>query len=212
MLLLNISNIKRDKPLYDQKTYNISITMNRQIDNKTLLEKFAEDFVSIIEKYCKYIVVSGFVAILHGRSRGTEDIDMIIEKLDEKTFFKLHQDLIKRKFYCVQSDSPNEVYTYLKDNLSVRYVKKGTFVPEMEIKFAKDSLDEYQLKTRKKLPLTGLQLYFSSIEVNIAFKEELLKSTKDIEDARHLREIYKNQINEEEINNIKEQIRKIRLA
>ena len=52
----------------------------REVDNKTLLDKFAEDFCKIIDKYAVYIICSGFVAIAHGRTRGTEDIDMIIEK------------------------------------------------------------------------------------------------------------------------------------
>ena len=81
----------------------------------------------------------------------------------------------------------------------------------MELKFAKDELDNYQLNKRKKLPFTGTNFYFSSIEANIAFKEELLKSDKDIEDAKHLRIIYGDKIDESEIKKIKREIRKIRL-
>ena len=84
-------------------------------------------------------------------------------------------------------------------------------VPEMELKLAKDALDEYQLTTRKRFPLTGMNIFFSNIEMNIAFKEELLKSDKDIEDAKHLRIIYSGNINENEINQIKQQIRRLRL-
>ena len=93
---------------------------------------------------------------------------------------------------------------------SVRYTYKEEFLPEMEIKFAKDEIDDFQLKTRKKLPLTGLDVYFSSIEMNIAFKEEYLRSDKDLEDARHLRIVYKGKINENEINEIKKMIKKVR--
>ena len=39
--------------------------------------------------------------------------------------------------------------------------------------------------------------------MNIVFKEELLKSPKDIEDAKHLRIIYKDKISETLINDIK---------
>ena len=55
-------------------------------------------------------------------------------------------------------------------------------------------------------------VWFSSIEMNIAFKEELLKSDKDKEDAKHLRMIYKDEISEEAINDIKKRIRKLRLV
>ena len=46
--------------------------------------------------------------------------------------------------------------------------------------------------------------------MNIAFKEEYLKSPKDMEDAKHLRKVYPI-INEEEIEDIKRKIRKIKL-
>ena len=81
----------------------------------------------------------------------------------------------------------------------------------MEIKFSKDKLDEEQLETRQKLEFTGLNVYFSSIESNIAFKEELLKAEKDLEDARHLRIIYEGKIDEDKINKIKAQIGLYRL-
>ncbi len=186
--------------------------MKREVDDKTILDKFTEDFTKIVEKYCKYIIVSGFVAIAHGRSRGTEDIDMIIERIPKIKFIELHNELINSGFECMQSENPEVIYDeYLTNVTSVRYTRKGEFLPEMEIKLAKDELDEYQIKTRQKLPFTGLDIYFSSIEINIAFKEELLKSDKDMEDAKHLRIIYKDKINEKEIENIKKKIRMLRL-
>ena len=188
--------------------------MKREIDNKTILDKFAEEFCKIVDKHAIYIVCSGFLAIAHGRARGTEDIDMIIEKLSKEKFIELHKDLIKAGFICIQSENPEIIYDdYLTKSSSIRYVinKEGYFPPEMEIKFAKDELDEEQLKKRAKLPLTGLNIYFSSIESNIAFKEELLKSDKDLEDAKHLRIIYSSEINEGEINKIKQKIKKLRL-
>ena len=65
---------------------------------KNILDKFCIDFCKVVEKHCKYIIVSGFVAISSGRIRGTEDIDMIIEKLDIEKFKQLHKDLIKNNF------------------------------------------------------------------------------------------------------------------
>lgn len=51
--------------------------------------------------------------------------------------------------------------------------------------------------------MTGLDIYFSSIEMNIAFKEELLKSEKDLDDAKHLRIVYGSKVNNLEIEKIK---------
>jgi len=186
----------------------------RRVDDRTILDKFAEDFCKITEKYARYIVCSGFVSIAHGRSRGTEDIDMIIERIPAEKFIEFHRELVDKGFMCVQSEDPMVIYNeYLSRGNSIRYVLRSEdmFPPEMEVKFPKDELDEEQLAKRVKFPFTKLDIYFSSIESNIAFKEELLKSDKDIEDAKHLRFIYKEKIDEKEIDWIKGEIKRLRL-
>ncbi len=185
--------------------------MQRQIKDRNILDRFCEEFCTIVEKHSRYIVVSGFLAIASGRTRGTEDIDMIIERLSFDKFKLLFSDLTKNNFVCMQSSNAEEVYSYLKENVSVRFTWKDKELPEMEIKFAKDILDEYQLKNRVKLELTGLDIWFSNVNVNIAFKEELLKSPKDLEDARHLRIVYAEQVNEKEIQSVKQLIKRFRL-
>ena len=183
------------------------------VSDRNLLNKFVTDFVRVLDEHkIEYIIVSGFVAISHGRSRGTEDIDVIIEKLSKDRFFELNNSLISAGFECLQGKNSLDLYEdYLSDFLSIRYVYKGSFVPEMELKFAKDALDEYQLEKKVKLPLTKLPFWFSNIETNIAFKEELLKSPKDIDDSRHLRIIYSNKLDQKEIDTVKKLIKKYRL-
>jgi len=179
---------------------------------RNLLDKFCVDFCKIVEKHTDYIIVSGFVAVSTGRTRATEDIDMILPPIPFEQFSKLHGELLKNGFVCMQSDNPEIIFNdYLKDNLSVRYTYKDKPLPEMEIKFAKDELDKMQLKTRTKLKLSGLDVWFSSINFNIAFKEEYLKSEKDLEDAKHLRIVFDNVVDEREINEIKKLIRRFRL-
>ena len=90
-------------------------------------------------------------------------------------------------------------------------MRKGTITPVLELKFAKDELDDDQIRMRTKLPLTGMDVWFSTIETNIAFKEELLKSPKDIEDARHLRLVYEGKLNIVALEKIKKDIRRLRL-
>ena len=185
--------------------------MERSVSDRNILDKFCEDFCNIIEKHCKYIIVSGFLVIASGRLRGTEDIDMIIEKITLPQFKSLFQELKEHDFVCMQSNNPEAAYEYLKDNLSLRFTAKNKPVPEMEIKFVKDELDLLQLSTRTKIELTGLNVWFSNVNINVAFKEELLKSPKDMEDARYLRIVYKETIDEREIDIIKKMIKRLRL-
>lgn len=166
-------------------------TMERSVKDRNILDEFCIRFCRVVERHCPYIVVSGFVAVSSGRTRGTEDIDMILPKLSAPEFAALHKDLVKNSFVCMQGENPEELYKdYLTEKTSIRYTLKDRLLPEMEIKLAKDELDEYQLRTRTKLQLTGLDIWFGSISANIAFKEEYLKSDKDLEDAKHLRIVY----------------------
>lgn len=185
--------------------------MEREVTNLNVLNEFCEKFSQIMERYCRYIIVSGFVAIASGRTRGTEDIDLIMERVSKEKFRLIFAALKTGGFTCMQSDDADEVYDYLQENLSVRFTEKEKPLPEMEVKFAKDELDEYQLRTRIKLPITNLDVWFSDINVNIAFKEELLKSPKDMEDARHLRIVFSEMVEEEKIKKVKELIRRLRL-
>jgi len=172
-----------------------------------ILDRFCLEFKGIVEKYTEYIVVSGFVVISSGRTRATEDIDMIIRRIPLEKFKKMHKELSKT-FECFQSDNPDEIYSYLDDNLSVRYAYPDKPIPQMELKFVKDPLDDYQFQTKTKLKLTGLDIWFSSVEMNIAFKEGLLKSDKDMEDAKHLRLVY--EVDEKEIQKIKNMLTRYR--
>jgi hypothetical protein len=183
----------------------------REISDRNILDDFCIRFCGIVDRHVKYIIVSGFVAISSGRLRGTEDIDMIIESMDKDSFIRLHEALASGGFECIQSDNPEEIFDYLIDRTSVRYTLNGKPVPEMELKFAKDELDRYQIKTRQQLPLTGLQVWFSSINMNIAFKEHYLKSPKDMEDAKHLRTVYSEMVDEKEIARIALLIKRLRL-
>jgi len=165
----------------------------------------------IVDRHVRDRIVSGVSAIASRRTRGTEDIDMIIDGLNHNEFFLLHKDLITGGFECMQSSLADEVYhNYLERGDSVRYTWKGKILPEMEIHFAKDEVDEYQLGRRIKMGATGLDIYFAPLEGNIAFKEEWLKSDKDNEDARHLRIVYEDMIDESEVEKIKEMIRRFR--
>jgi hypothetical protein len=136
---------------------------------------------------------------------------MITERMTSDTFRQLFHDVLRHGFVCMQTSQPQEAYRYLTDNLSIRFTWHDRPLPEMEVKFAKDALDDYQLTHRVKLAMTGLDVWFSDINTNIAFKETLLKSPKDMEDARHLRITYREFIDEEKIKNIKRIIQELRL-
>jgi hypothetical protein len=162
------------------------------------LDKFAIDFASILNKLeIGYVLVSGYVSILFGRSRSSEDIDLIVSKMDFNQFQKLWSELYKH-FECLNTENAKEAYTeYLLNNHAIRFSRKNRFIPNIEFKFPKielNQLDLLTLKERKKVILNDHTMFISPIELQIAFKF-FLGSEKDIGDALHLYEIFKNKIN-----------------
>jgi len=178
-----------------------------QIDDRLVLDDFVTNFCNILEKHAKYIIVSGFFVIASGRTRGTEDIDLIFERISKEKYMIFHNDLSKAGFKCIQTNDINEIYEYLDDKLAVRYIFQDNESPNMEIKFVKDNLDLYQIEHRQKYPETKLDVWFAPLECCIAFKENFLKSKKDLEDAKHLRIVYSDSL---DINKLKEYVNMLR--
>ena len=58
------------------------------VSNKSLndLDRFVLDFLKIMEKYTNYVLVSGYVSILLGRSRASEDVDILVPEMDYANF------------------------------------------------------------------------------------------------------------------------------
>jgi len=162
------------------------------------LDKLAIDFTSILNKLeIRYVLVSGYVSILFGRSRSSEDIDIIIDKISFEQFQKLWEEIYK-DFECIITENVKEAYTdYLINNNAIRFSRKKEYVPNIELKFPDTDLNKLDLPTlneRKKVILNGHTLFISPIELQISFKF-FLGTEKDIEDALHLYEIFKNKIN-----------------
>ena len=186
------------------------IDKNKIFLNKPLndLDKLVLRFVKIIEKHIDYVIISGYVSLLFGRSRSTEDVDLFIKVINKENFVKLFEDLKINGFWCLNAESNDEMYSYLQDGLALRFADKGEIIPNFEVKFAikylaKDAFDE-----SIEVITTEGSLKISSLEKQIAFKRYYLKSPKDLEDAKHIEELFKDKINYEKIKKYKELIEK----
>ncbi len=158
------------------------------------LDRFVLDFVSVLDKEkVKYVIVSGYVAILFGRSRSSEDVDMFVEKMNREKFFSLWECL-SCKFECLNTRDPADAYDeYLLNDTALRFSYPGRFIPNMETKFSKKPLDFWTLEHSLNVRLNKKTIRISPIEVQIPFKL-FLGSEKDIEDAAHLYEVFKQSL------------------
>jgi hypothetical protein len=159
----------------------------------TALDAFVLDFTRLLEKYVDYVVVSGYVVILFGRARGTEDIDTIIRHMDKPFFESLYLDLTNEGYYFLNPEDANRLYEMLEERLGIRIAKEDTLIPNVELKFSKDSLDKYSLDKRVEIIMGENHLFVSPIELQVAYKL-YLGSNKDIEDAVYLWDIFEERI------------------
>lgn len=171
------------------------------------IDKFTFDFISIIEKHADYVIISGYVSILLGRSRATEDVDIFIKKITKAKFIEMYKDLIKNDFWCINSDNADTLFDYLGEGLAIRFAKGRISLPNIEVKFPKDELDSDAFNDFLSVKLPVGKMKISSLERHIAFKRYFLGDEKDNEDALHVEELFKEDIDYEKIKKLKELIK-----
>jgi len=173
--------------------------------NKVLneLDKFVIEFLGILERYVDYVIISGYVSILLGRSRATEDVDIYIKPISFEKLFNLYQELKKNGLWCLNAEEPKEIFSYLKDGLAIRFSKEGQPIPNFEIKFPKRDVDKETFNDFITVIFPQAKIKISSLERQIAFKRYYLKSDKDIEDALHIEELFKDKIDYDKVNKLK---------
>lgn len=181
------------------------IELKKELSN---LDKFVIDFTFILNKLkINYVLISGYVSIIFGRNRASEDIDIFIEKLTIKKFEELWGELYKQ-FECLNTEDLKIAYKeYILNNIALRFSKKKNYIPNMEIKFPKNELDIWTLENKKKVILNNKILFISPLELQIPFKL-FLGSEKDIEDARYLYRLFKDKL---DMNLLKEFNRKLNI-
>ena len=177
------------------------IRINREMNN---LDKFVYDFVSLLDG--KYVIVSGYVSIMTGRSRATEDVDLVIPKIDLAYFKQLWEKIYNAGFECLNTENIEEAYEMLDLN-AIRFARKGKPIPNMEFKISKDKTGEYSLQNKIKILIKDKLFYVSELEMQIAYKRAYLRSPKDNEDALHLEELFKDKLDFKKIKELEEFVR-----
>lgn len=171
------------------------------------LDKLVLDFISILQKRTNYSVVGGYVAIVLGRIRGTDDVDIIIPKKTKEEFEKIIEDMIGNGYWCINTEDNEEMYGLLKTGHSIRIAKDGEVSPNFEIKFAKSESDFESLDKPSEVWINNKSIKVARLELQIAYKEVVLKSEKDMEDAKHIRFVAKEYIDEKLIDAYKKRLK-----
>lgn len=178
--------------------YNSSkkeIKLDRKISE---LDKFVIGFCSLLDKY---VLVSGYISILFGRSRATEDVDLLIPKMELEEFKRLWENIYDSGFECVNTNIPKEAFEIINEGHNIRFSRKGKPIPNMEFELVQNDIHKYSFENKIKVIMKDNFLYISSLEMQIAYKLMLGKkgNKKDLEDAKHLYELFKEKLNNNEL-------------
>jgi len=178
------------------------IKFKKELSN---LDLFVKEFTNILNEInLSYVIVSGYISIVFGRSRNTEDVDMIVEPLNFEQFENLWKKL-KENFECINTSNIEEAFDYLKSKHAIRFCKKGYFIPNIEFKFRKTDLDDFTLKNKINIIINDDFVFYTSLlELQIVFKL-FLGSEKDLEDAKYLYDLFKKYLKEDTLNELLDQ-------
>ncbi len=172
-----------------------TIVINREL---TELDNFVRKFLDVLRKHSDYLVVSGFVSICSGRTRGTEDVDVIVPLMMQSKFSKFFSDLENNGFWCYQGNDMQDVYAYMENLQSIRFALNDQMLPNIElIPFNLTKKAKYfEFTHPQKIKVKDFDFKVPPIEFEILYKEIVLGSKKDLEDARHLRSFFSDILDE----------------
>ena len=179
------------------------IVINRKLSE---LDMFIKKFIDVLKRHSDYLIVSGYVSIATGRTRGTEDIDVLVPAMKKEIFSDLFNDLIKNGFWCYQGDDIEEVYIYTKNFHNIRFSRVNEIFPNIEfVPIDKKRKDKYfEFTHPQKIKIGNFEFKIPPIEFEILYKEIVLGGKKYIEDARHLRAFFSDIIKEKKLKEYKE--------
>ena len=149
------------------------------------LDDLAIEFSNLLNQFdIGHVYIAGYVSILAGRARSTEDVDVLIEEIDETTADELASALADEGFWgaAMPLDS---LYEMLANGDNIWVAPDGQVTPHLEVKFARDEFDRASLENSITARIGNETVPIGPLELQIAYKL-YLGAEKDLEDAVHL--------------------------
>ena len=159
------------------------------------LDELAAGFSEILSRLdIDHVFVAGYVAILAGRSRSTEDVDVFIERCSAERIADLVAEL-EREGYWGPAMPLSDTYGNLANGTNVWVAPDGEMTPHLEVKFPSDEFDRASLANALDAHVDGETVPIGPLELQIAYKLSLGGRT-DLEDAAHLYTVFGETLSE----------------
>jgi len=157
------------------------------------LDELAIGFSEILERLeIKHVYIAGYVSILAGRARSTEDVDVLIERIDEETATELATTL-DEDGYWGPAMPLSSTYEMLDRGDNIWAAPEDQITPHLEVKFARDEFDRASLQNPISAQIGGETIPIGPLELQIAYKL-YLGAQKDVEDAVHLYTLFEESL------------------
>mgnify|MGYP005862074679 CR=1 FL=1 len=162
------------------------------------LDELAIDFSRILSDLdIDHVFVAGYVAILSGRSRSTEDIDVFIERCRASRIDELVEEL-GAKGYWGPAMPLSETYGNLSSGTNIWVAPDGEMSPLLEVKFPSDEFDDASLENATPAHISDNRIPIGPLELQIAYNLSLGTRT-DLEDAAHLYAVFGETLSSERL-------------
>lgn len=157
------------------------------------LDDLAIRFSTILGRLdIEHVYIAGYVSILAGRARSTEDVDVLIGDIDESTADELVAILEAEGFWgaAMPLDS---LYEMLANGDNIWVAPQDQVTPHLEVKFVSDEFDRASLENAITARIDEETIPIGPLELQIAYKL-YLGAQKDLEDAVHLYTLFQQSL------------------
>ena len=162
------------------------------------LDRLAIAFTALLDELgIEHVYVSEYVAILAGRARATEDIDVLVDRPEDEVLDRLVERLDAAGFWGPAM--PLETIHDLGE-ATLWVARDGELVPHLDVQYVTDRFDRASLEHRlvARLETVAADLPIGPLELQIAYKLWMGART-DVEDAVHLHRLFEASLRPEEL-------------
>lgn len=157
------------------------------------LDELAVAFSEILDQFdIEHVYIAGYVSILAGRARSTEDVDVLIGRVDEGTADELAETLAEEGFWGPAMPL-SSLFEMLDNGDNIWVAPDDQITPHLEVKFAPDEFDRAFLENAITARIGDEAIPIGPFELQIAYKLHL-GAQKDIEDAVHFYTLFEESL------------------
>jgi hypothetical protein len=169
---------------------NGTLTVDREPNQ---LDELAIGFSEILTRIgIDHVYIAGYVSILAGRARSTEDVDVLIEAIPEGKANELVEELVDEGFWGPAMPLPS-LHEMLTNGDNIWVAPDDQITPHLEVKFVRDEFDRASLRNAITARIDGQSIPIGPLELQIAYKLSL-GAQKDVEDAVHLYTLFEESL------------------